>query len=61
MSMCLSSRNPIASLMGISWASEKGLLFKEAKSIETLSQADTVILDKTGTLTEGNWRFRIGI
>lgn len=34
-------------------AAQKGVLFKDAESIETLSQIDTVILDKTGTLTEG--------
>jgi len=32
---------------------EKGILFKEAKFIETLASADTVIFDKTGTVTDG--------
>ena len=49
----LALATPIASLIGISWAAEKGLLFKEAKFIETFSKADTIILDKTGTITEG--------
>ncbi len=49
----LALATPIASLIGISWAAEKGLLFKEAKFIETFSKADTVVLDKTGTITEG--------
>ena len=49
----LALATPIASLIGISWAAEKGLLFKEAKFIETFSKADTVLLDKTGTITEG--------
>jgi len=49
----LALATPIASLIGISWAAEKGLLFKEAKFIETFSKADTVVLDKTGTITQG--------
>jgi Cu+-exporting ATPase len=49
----LALATPIASLIGISWAAEKGLLFKEAKFIETFSKADKVVLDKTGTITEG--------
>ena len=34
-------------------AAQKGVLFKDAESIEALSKVDTLILDKTGTLTEG--------
>ena len=49
----LALATPIASLIGISWAAEKGLLFKEAKFIETFSKAQTIVLDKTGTITEG--------
>jgi Cu+-exporting ATPase len=49
----LALATPIASLIGISWAAEKGLLFKEAKFIETFAKADTVVLDKTGTITQG--------
>jgi len=49
----LALATPIASLIGISWAAKKGLLFKEAKFIETFSKADTVVLDKTGTITQG--------
>ncbi len=49
----LALATPIASLVGISWANEKGLLFKEAKFIETFAKATTVVLDKTGTITKG--------
>jgi len=49
----LSLATPIASLIGVSWAAERGLLFKEAKFIETFSKANTIVLDKTGTITEG--------
>ena len=50
----LALATPIASLIGISWGAKRGLLFKEAKFIETFAKADTVIFDKTGTLTKGN-------
>ncbi|CAA6805876.1 MAG: Lead, cadmium, zinc and mercury transporting ATPase (EC (EC; Copper-translocating P-type ATPase (EC [uncultured Sulfurovum sp.] len=50
----LALATPIASLVGISWATQKGLLFKEAKFIETFAQTTTVVVDKTGTITEGN-------
>jgi len=49
----LALATPIASLVGISWAANRGLLFKEAKFIETFAQATTVVLDKTGTITDG--------
>ena len=50
----LALATPIASLIGISWATERGLLFKEAKFIETFAKATTVVVDKTGTITDGN-------
>ncbi len=49
----LALATPIASLIGISELAKKGLLFKEAKFIESLAKADTVVFDKTGTLTKG--------
>jgi len=49
----LALATPIASLVGVSWLAQKGLLFKEAKFIETFAKAKTVVLDKTGTLTYG--------
>jgi len=49
----LALATPIASLVGISWLSREGLLFKEAKFIETFSKVDAVVFDKTGTLTKG--------
>ena len=54
----LALATPIASLVGISWATEKGLLFKEARFIETFAKADTVVVDKTGTITEGKLSVR---
>lgn len=49
----LALATPIASLVGLSWATQRGLLFKEAKFIETFSKADTILFDKTGTITKG--------
>ena len=54
----LALATPIASLIGVSWASERGLLFKEAKFIETFAKATTVVVDKTGTVTEGKLSIR---
>ena len=49
----LALATPMASLIGISELAKRGLLFKEAKFIETLAVANTVVFDKTGTLTKG--------
>ena len=49
----LALATPIASLIGISELAKKGLLFKEAKFIESLALANCVVFDKTGTLTKG--------
>jgi len=44
---------PVATLVGISKAAKKGVLFKEATFLESVSACTTVALDKTGTLTYG--------
>lgn len=44
---------PVAIMVGTGKAAELGILVKSAQSLETLSKIDTVILDKTGTITEG--------
>jgi Cu+-exporting ATPase len=49
----LALATPIASLIGISWLAKKKLIFKEAKYLETMAKVDTVVFDKTGTITEG--------
>ena len=49
----LALATPMASLVGISELAKKSLLFKEAKFIETIANATTVVFDKTGTLTKG--------
>ena len=44
---------PMATLIGIGVASKKGILFKEASFLESMAKSDTLVLDKTGTVTEG--------
>lgn len=44
---------PMATLVGISIAAKRGILFKEAALLETMAQSDILALDKTGTITEG--------
>jgi Cu+-exporting ATPase len=47
---------PMAILVGTGTAAEHGVLFRNAESLETLHRADTLVMDKTGTLTEGRPR-----
>ncbi|TLD83883.1 cadmium-translocating P-type ATPase [Helicobacter sp. MIT 11-5569] len=49
----LALATPIAALIGLSEALKHRILFKEARFLETIAKADTLVLDKTGTLTEG--------
>ncbi|TVY10553.1 heavy metal translocating P-type ATPase [Paenibacillus cremeus] len=44
---------PTSILVGTGRAATLGILFKEGKTLERLSSADTIVLDKTGTLTTG--------
>ena len=44
---------PIAITVATGKAAEKGILIKSAASLELLGQVDTVVLDKTGTVTAG--------
>ena len=44
---------PIALLSGVSRAARRGVIVKGAAAIEGLGSARTVLIDKTGTLTEG--------
>lgn len=40
-------------MVGIGKGAERGILIKDAESLETAKKIDTVVLDKTGTVTEG--------
>ncbi len=44
---------PTAIMVGIGKGAERGILIKDAESLEIAKKIDTVILDKTGTVTEG--------
>ena len=50
---------PLAFFGGIGAASSKGVLVKGSNYLELLANLDTVVSDKTGTLTEG--RFRVAM
>jgi P-type Cu+ transporter len=47
---------PLAIMVGTGRGAETGVLFRDAEALETLCKADTLIVDKTGTLTEGRPR-----
>lgn len=49
---------PIALVSGVSRAARAGVIVKDAGVIETLGQARSVIVDKTGTLTTGTPEIR---
>ena len=49
---------PLAFFSGIGAGSKKGILFKGGLSIEGLSKLGAVIMDKTGTITEGNFQLQ---
>ena len=46
---------PLSFFAGIGGASREGILIKGSNFLETLSKVKTVVLDKTGTLTHGNF------
>ncbi len=47
---------PMSIMVGIGQGAKKGILIKDAASLEEFGKADVLIVDKTGTLTEGKPR-----
>ena len=45
---------PTAIMVGIGKGAERGILIKDAESLETAKKVNAVVLDKTGTVTEGH-------
>ncbi len=44
---------PMSIMVGTGRGAQAGVLFKNAEALETLEKVDTLVVDKTGTLTEG--------
>ena len=49
----LALATPVATLVGLGIASRKGILFKQAAQLETMAKTTILVLDKTGTITQG--------
>jgi len=47
---------PMSVMVGIGRAAGAGILIKDAEALEMLGKVDTLVVDKTGTLTEGRPR-----
>jgi Cu+-exporting ATPase len=47
---------PMSIMVGIGRGASAGVLIRNAEALETLSRVDTLVVDKTGTLTEGKPR-----
>jgi Cu+-exporting ATPase len=47
---------PMSIMVGIGGAATRGVLFRDAAALERLGETDALVLDKTGTLTEGKPR-----
>ncbi len=44
---------PISIMVGVGRGAREGILIKDAEALELLEKVDTIVVDKTGTLTEG--------
>jgi Cu+-exporting ATPase len=47
---------PMSIMVGVGRGAQAGVLVKDAETLESLETVDTVVVDKTGTLTEGRPR-----
>jgi P-type Cu2+ transporter len=44
---------PISIMVGVGRGAQEGVLIKDAEGLELMEKVDTIVIDKTGTLTEG--------
>lgn len=49
---------PMSIMVGVGKGATEGVLIKNAEALETMEKVDTLVVDKTGTLTEGRPRLR---
>lgn len=47
---------PMSIMVGVGRGAKEGVLIKDAEALETLEKAEVLVVDKTGTLTEGRPR-----
>ena len=52
---------PMAIMVGTGRGAHAGVLIKNAEALETLEKVDTLVVDKTGTLTEGKPTSYVGL
>lgn len=49
---------PLARVAGVALAARKGMLIRSFSTFERVETLDTLVLDKTGTVTRGDWRLQ---
>ena len=47
---------PMSVMVGVGHGAQAGVLIKKAEAMELMEKVDTLLVDKTGTLTEGRPR-----
>jgi Cu+-exporting ATPase len=52
---------PMSVMVAMGRGASSGILFRDARALESLRRVDTLIVDKTGTLTEGRPAFRAAV
>ncbi len=52
---------PMSIMVGTGRGAQAGVLVRDAEALELLERADVLVLDKTGTLTEGRPRSALGV
>lgn len=50
---------PMSIMVGVGRGAREGILIKSAEVLETMQSVDTIVVDKTGTLTEGRPRLTV--